>query len=674
MNLSSWFKLQDKKMKRLVPLEQSVLAGRYKAYGFFRLKYFNLQLLVHYLVHLILIGMVFRDFKHPHASYLILVLALSFIVNSAWWGGLEVMRDDVRYYYKHRMRNRISDLIGTWLLASLLCSFLLIGIALFVLIKESSSMKSLSSIYSLSLISILFSLAIQFPIRVYHSGIYAISRITRTTLSIFISDIVFILTIIMSYPFFKWYSLPLALFLKNSVGQVVTLHFVRQVYHLRDVAIKLPNRFFIRDFISTFPKAKFFKASVCMATFSLDHLLVAIWFFYARNSIQQENMAFLILILPLLYASIDWAKLFYFDYKKDIRSDFSLFYANFEINVIKIAFFSGVLYWLLACVTYMVFMSAYPMTLCIWLLPVFVLRSKMAVLQIAHFAEGHYARVIYCNIIFFGLIVAIYMIPILWMIKALLLIPVCLLLILYLSHTKVQQSPKETQFKKPIHIYSWLESLRKTIESHKIEVHIFHMPSYIKEKSVNTLVKHFFMHFSGTEHELCTYKNQIFLFTNNPEMVSIEKLLLISGGWVYSHQSMAIDSVEMVNLKLLPLIEPPITKKLIHTQSLKELKATFFNHFPHGICFDPKYQLGPKARPLRNEVMRNIIMGARKYLLDEKNNFISGYFISVYYSSSKVKIIFLIPKRKIEMENNNSCHPEVWQRNIDLLIQQLIFS
>ncbi|MFI4919157.1 MAG: hypothetical protein ACHP65_06350 [Legionellales bacterium] len=673
MSLSRWFKHQNKQRARLVTLEQTLLDGRYKAYGFFRLKFFNVQLLINFMAHLLLMTLFFHHFTLLHASHLILMVALSFTLNCAWWGGLEVMREQVRASFMKGPKHAVGAIIGQWLLVSIIGALVFSLIALLALIHYNVSIQAVNAKYNLSLVSLVISLAIQLPVRVYHSGIYAINRVARSTFSMFIADLVFIAALLISAPFLGVYNIPLAILLRNMSGQWMIVHYVKRAYLARNIQLQWPSFSRMRSFVALFPAGNFIKASLSMTSMTLEHLIIALWFLWTEKRLdQQDNITLLVFILPLLYASVDWARLFYFDYKKTIHADFSQFYSKFERHVTKIATISGFFYWALACLTNILLMPVHSLTLCLWLLPLFILRSKIAMLQIKHFAQGHYTAVLLYNLLFISTVALIYSLPVFWMSKFMLLIMLCVLLIACLRIPLKTRIASDSALKKPLHIYAWLQSLREAVDASCIEVHVFQLQPHLKTKPRFALVNQLLLHFYNTQHELCIYNQQLLLFTNKMEVMDTETLLIISGGWVRQHRVLRLASVAMIKNQLLAQLDPPLPRPIIQEYSIEAIKATFFRYFPYGFCFGPDYQLGPSAKPLSSATLQRLLQFSKKYLADSQKQDLADYFLSVFYCAHSINIIFLIPKGAMYSIKDQGCHPLLWQKNIDFVSKMQI--
>ncbi|MDI1353193.1 MAG: hypothetical protein PSV35_10585, partial [bacterium] len=644
MNLASWFKIQEKKLHKLVTLEEVLLSGRFRAYGIFRLKYFNAQLVLNYVTHLIFLTFLFNNLSHRHAVVINILLALSVMLQGAWWGGLEVLRDSVRMQYKHRKRKAMGESIGAWLVMSVLLSVLLL-IVMMVFCGYSVFYLNYSALYLVSIMCIICTLALQLPVRTYHSAMYALSRISRSTSSIFFADFIFIFFFTFSYKFLGLYTLPLVYLLKSIVAQLISIHYINKAYKWRNIEIRCPNLKYVPIFIKEFPVRKWMMASLTMATLTLDHLLLALGLLYAKQNISTENFTFLILILPLLYASVDWSKNFYFDYKKDLKNDFKLFFQHFENKVIFIAFFSGFFFWLLACITHFIFMPSNPMTLCLWLLPIFILRAKISLLQIKHFSESNYKEVICSNILFYCGVISLFFVAVSMMLKMGILLVMCFILMKYMSYIPKNTKKINPIFKTPLHFYAWLEALRTYLEKHHVEVHLFSLSKEIKTHALNRLIQDMYQLCTPHNSELCIYQNTMIIF-NSPMVLNKSDLWSMSRGWIYQHRQLDLTSIDQISIELIPQLE---TKKIESKLSCQpeQIKEHFFNYFPKGICFDPRSQLDKSLKRLSYQMMNKVLNAAKHYLDGKEKPLLLGYYISVLYYSGSAQMIFLIPAKNM---------------------------
>ena len=658
-------------MNRLVTFEQTILDGQFKSYSFFRLKFFNLQLFLHYLLHLILTIFIFGHFDSLHVSYLLLIIGLVFTIESFWWGGLEVMRNLVRQSLHKSRQKGIGKIIGEWLLLSFFLSGLVVFIAFYMLLHAHHILQIPQSKYYFSVLSILLSLSIQLPMRTYHSGIYAISRVARTTFSIFISDIIFIIAMLVIYPIWPLYALPSSILLRTIVGQWMAFSAIKKVYQFRNIQIELRWNAGLKV-ISWANMSQFLKAGLGMATIAFEHLAFPLGFFYAKNShVEQLNIQFLILILPLFYCAVDWAKLFYFDYKKMMNDDFDLFYQKFEKAVFKIAILNGLFYWFIACLTQYFWMSSNTLELSLVLLPFFLLRSQLSILQIKQFSNAKYGLLARANLLLIASMVFLYHSNLEWATKAILFMLAISILNLYLYSLK---TTKGSGVKTPMHSYAWLSALKSAVAVRPMNVQIYEIPRYLKTRPIYVLVRQLERYFLEIPHEICVFKKKVFIFTEKEAQLTIEKLITLGGGWIYSHLSFDIHTSSEIKTQIVPFFQKPIKEGVLNVQTPEEIKKMFFNYFPDGVCFSPNYELGPQAKPIHKKIMKRLLYAVKEYLNDSKNNRIMDYSISVLYFSKKIKMIFLIPTKQEQSNIDRALLPTIWQQNVLILSQDFILN
>ena len=245
--------------------------------------------------------------------------------------------------------------------------------------------------------------AINFPVRVLHSGIYATRRVYRPRWSIFLAPVVQLAMLSLGFYFYPTVAIVIAIVASNAIAIAITIHYSLETYRLIGLEPRLrePWRRFWR-LLPKIPPWLGVTTTVSGLGLRLDGVLVlAIVGIYGTNTRSFDLTAavsewrhvdafrFFYLVLPLFRGSYESAGIFYFDFVR-LRSVSALyeFRRLFFHRLLCAAPLASLYFWALAAALGMFFLHDVPLTFLLSLIPLFLLRSVIGIYQIRLFAEG----------------------------------------------------------------------------------------------------------------------------------------------------------------------------------------------------------------------------------------------------------------------------------------------
>lgn len=384
--LNHWLEQQAARESRIVLLEDALLGDRFWPYAYFRLRFFFARYLARTAVHAVTVLLLYRIFSMRDFVAILVVYAATNLVSSFWWGALEAMRGEIRALYRAGRPHVLAREIGRWLTLAL-------ALAAVVLVVTGATLAVRGGIGPAEayLSALALRLAIELVARCYHSGVYAIRRIYRPLTAILAVEVFGLVALLTLWPLAGAWSFPIAAALSALVVSGLTFHYTSRTY-----------RFFgIRPFHAlgrprlrrALPELG--AAGASYAVMSLDAVLVLALVGGDTAGLDDALLvAFLFAVGPTIRAGFEWAQLLYFDLKRLELRVFRNVRARFDRHVLRLALVLGVIFWLFASVAATAVYgeslgSLYPL-----LLPFFVARCLLAVVQIQAFAERAYSELL----------------------------------------------------------------------------------------------------------------------------------------------------------------------------------------------------------------------------------------------------------------------------------------
>ena len=310
---------------RLPSLYTSLLTGRVFAYLSYRLRYPFALSTVQFVVHVAEFLLILSSLGGL-AAFTVMVLRIgSLIVGGAWWGLLEVMRERLRGFSRSGERDAAEHEIGRWLVLAIILAAADRGRRRCVGGLRPSGDDPVANFYAFLVV---VELAIDFPVRVLHSGVYATRRVYRPVWSMFGSPVVQLAVLGVGFYYYPAVAIIIAIIASNAIAISITVHYSLEAYRLIGLRPKAPTpTFAFWRMLPKIPPVLGVETTLSGLALRLDAVLVlAIVGVYGTNTRSFDLTAavaswrdvdtfqFFYLVLPLFRGSYESAGIFYFDF------------------------------------------------------------------------------------------------------------------------------------------------------------------------------------------------------------------------------------------------------------------------------------------------------------------------------------------------------------------------
>ena len=388
--LDGWLRKQAARERRVVVLEEGLLGDRLWRYSAYRLRYFFLSYLNESALHAVSVLFLFRHLAWGNFRLVIVATTATAFVAAFWWGALEALRGQVRDLHRSGKPHRIERAIAGWLtLALLLSAVVLVAAVGWTVWRASDGSFGVADAFVASLF---LRLALDLPVRSYHSGVYAIRRVYKPLAATLAPEFLGLAAILALWPLVGVWSVVAGSLLTTAVVTGLTWLYTRRVYHflgfapLREVGMEAMRgslRSAVREFLA---------AGGSHAVMALDALAVLALLLGAKTD--SRALVVLFLAMPTIRAGAEWARLLYFDLKRLELRLFTNLRKRFERHTLELAWLLALAFWAVAAGIATGYYGRDVGGLAVALLGFFVARSLLARAQIQAFAERAYTSVL----------------------------------------------------------------------------------------------------------------------------------------------------------------------------------------------------------------------------------------------------------------------------------------
>jgi hypothetical protein len=388
--LERWLRRQAAREQRFVLLEEGLLGDRLWSYSWYRLRWFFLRYALESATHAATVLFLFRGLEWENFLVVVVVAASTALVSSSWWGALEGLRAKVRDLHRSGRPHRIPRAIGGWLTLSTLLSAGVLALAAGWLVWRGAAGSFGAS--DAFVAALLLRLALDLPVRCYHSGVYAIRRVYKPLTATLGPDLLGLAAIFALWPLIGVWGIVVAAFLTTVALTLANIVYIRRVYHfLGFTPVKELGLQALRGALRGTARESA-TGGLAYAVMALDSLVVLALLFKAETD--SESLLVLFLAMPTIRAGFDWARMLYFDLKRLELRLFTNLRRRFERHTLQLAWLLGLIFWAVAAAIAVGFYGFDAAVLAAALLGFFIVRSLLARAQIQAFAEGAYAAVL----------------------------------------------------------------------------------------------------------------------------------------------------------------------------------------------------------------------------------------------------------------------------------------
>ena len=402
-DVDRWFERTARANTTPVTLYPSLLTGRISRYLRYRLRYPLLIATVRFAVHVAEFFILLSSLGGVAAYTVMMLRAGSLFVSGGWWGLLEVLRERVRAFARSGQREASENEIGRWLVLAVVLALLTTVAGAVVLLELHQADTDPVARFYAFLIVVEF--AIDLPVRVLHSGIFATRRVYKPAWSMFIPTVVQLAILAAGFYYYPTAAIIIAIIACNALAIGITVHYCLEVYRLMGLHPRWrPGNLRFWRHLPSIPLRLGVQTTLSGLSLRLDAILVlALVGFYGTSTRTFDLTAgltswqridafqFFYLILPLFRGTYESAAIFYFDLVR-LRS-------MPAIRDLQLAFFRALLwaapavslfFWVLAAALGTLVLRDVPISFLLALIPMFVARSLIGVYQMRLFAEGRF--------------------------------------------------------------------------------------------------------------------------------------------------------------------------------------------------------------------------------------------------------------------------------------------
>lgn len=671
--LTSWLAHQAKRSEDFLSIADLLFLNKTTAYIYFRLRYFNWLVLIRLVFHIVIFLALHEAFPAGNLGMIVGVWALSFIINSAWWGALEVLRTRIRDYHSTKQHDALQQELNHWLWLGLWGSILLALLGLSCgLYAFSSSQQALVWVFAGSL---LLSTGIRFGFEPYHSSIYAVSRILRPLWSLVIGEVVSFMVIMIGWHILNYWILPIVILLTAIINTGLRYYYCRRMLEFYEWQVNFKT-LTVRRWLANLPKRNLLLAALAMIFIQIEGpiLLMSVKF-QQSHTLYYQLFSVLFLTMPLINASSEWAQLFYFDWKKLKRFNFQALHQRYDKAILYLSPIVGILLGLLAAVSsYLLLTDILPTVYSIAILLI-SLRAIIAYLQIRAFAQFYYWDIIVSGVMLLGSTrIACINVPAPGYSLAAIGLGLGLAMA-WMLKPRSTQVDRISRFKLQVTFYDWLTQVQQLADNVQLGlIRLAPETSYYKILRIVDWLGQTYLHKNG---KLCVIGNKIIfyrVYTNTAKPIELKQLAISTGGLVQALELSPCTQAngQQFNVCLAAFLKQKVQVVVIRPTKLSHKEADyagFFSSFPDGLIFTPNCRLGPLAEMPSKMHIHSLLYQTEIFLTAQEQG-VFPYEVAVSYDKGTISAIYAIPRsnysRRVLQAWRNAINSANIQRVLDI--------
>lgn len=661
-DIDRWFEQTARRQDRAVSLYASLLTDKIFAYFRYRLRLTLALATVRFIVRVAEFLIVLSRFGE-NAAFTVMILRIgSFIVNGAWWGLLEVMRERLREFSQSGKRDAIEREIGRWLVLAIITALILLTIGCVALARLlPDDYDSLGRCYAYLVI---IELVLALPVRVLHSGMFATRRIYRPIWSIFTPIIIQLAVISVGIVIYPAAAIITAIVVSNAIGIWITVHYTLQSYRLTGLR---PNHrtqtFSVRRLLPSIPTRLAIQTILGGLALRLDGMIIFAIFGIDETTMQAADrpasfsswhdvdvFRFFYLILPLLRGASQSVGVFYFDFVRLRRNpalrQFRLLFFHKLLTITPII---ALLFWLLAISLGLLVMPDMPASFLLALLPVFVMRTVISAYQIRMFAESRF-RALNATVLLFAILLWLAWVdanPFSDVIQILAAVVTLLIVYINVQHLHDRATPPLPTL---LSLGDWIRTLID--EPKPVRMGRITIPDWIPVRQKAEAVRLMQQAFNGEGHFAFRSPTNVLFYQRTTHAAGDQKphlrLQTSTGGAANRGEYLPVplangrDALDRITTeKWIPSTGAASTMP----DDPAALWSEFLRIFPTGIAVDLKTGAGVSdLSKLRQSTLAGILPTAMSSL--EKGDAItsvSGRWLSAIFYQGELRLLFILP-------------------------------
>ena len=214
-----WFARAARRTTQPMSLYPSLLTGRIFRYLGYRVRYPLLIATVRFAVHVAEFFILLSSLGGVAAFTVMVLRAGSLVVAGGWWGLLEVMRERLRTFAAAGNKDASGYEIGRWLTLAVVLAVLVTAVGAVVLaVGNPTGAGPVARLYAFLIV---VEFAIDLPVRVLHSGVYATRRVYKPAWSMIVPTVVQLAILGVGFYFYPGAAIILLALAFNLVGDAL---------------------------------------------------------------------------------------------------------------------------------------------------------------------------------------------------------------------------------------------------------------------------------------------------------------------------------------------------------------------------------------------------------------------------------------------------------------------
>ncbi len=312
-----WLQKRRERLDALPTLDDALLGNGAARYSWYRLRFVLLRALLRTVFRLAEVALFASLFPFGVLGPALIFRSLTLLAGGLWWGALETMRRDVRALGRQQRWPEASRRVEQWLAMSVILSLVSLGASGLWVLWGPTPFESFS-VLDVYVLGCGLRLAIDVIVRTYHSGIYALRRVYRPVATLVAIDLAEITALGALWTIMGAWSLGISLAFAGLLRAAVALVYTRRAYGGERLQLRGPTYWPRALRRASWSAGHSLLSALGNSVTQLDALLVIALLFAQKSNGGGALMlaALFHVISPLQAAAFNWARLFYFDFKR----------------------------------------------------------------------------------------------------------------------------------------------------------------------------------------------------------------------------------------------------------------------------------------------------------------------------------------------------------------------
>jgi hypothetical protein len=454
----------------------------------------------------------------------------------------------------------------------------------------------------------------------------------------------------------------MAMILASLLNTLLRYYYCKRLYDFYEWRLSL-SPLAIGRWLRKLPLKDLFLAALAMLLMQLEGpALLASIKFQQTHELYYQLFNALFLTLPLFNASSEWAHLFYFDWKKLRRFNFSGLHQRYDKTILLLSPIMGCLLGVIAVGVIHFFLPNLSLIIYGIAALLLILRAIIAYLQIRSFACFYYWDVIVGGWLLLGIIGIAYTSMVNPWFSLTSSVLAAVLLIYWLLKPRFSAVDKTSQFKQQVIFYDWLTHLHQL--KGVVQIGMLSVAPYTSYYKILRIVDGLVQAYLPKPDQVCVVANKIIFYQINPlpeKSMEFTDIAVNTGGLIQNFKLSPV--FHKPSGSLLPELQAYLNENIVNSLIKKPTplapSADFFNRFPDGLMFTPTCYLGPFAKRADKNIIQGLLYQAQLYLTGQTTGPFP-YEVAVIYDKGTISAIYAVPKTNYPRKVL-----QTWRREVD---------